>query len=72
LLVNRELTSPRLLVIRDNPVIRAADAKEVGVEDPAEETFCHPNHRNLKKRFAVVNTADSISCCTTQLGRQRC
>jgi hypothetical protein len=23
--------------------IRAADAKEVGVENPAEETYCHPN-----------------------------
>jgi len=23
--------------------IRAADAKEVGVKNPAEETFCHPN-----------------------------
>jgi len=23
--------------------IRAADAKEVGVGNPAEETYCHPN-----------------------------
>jgi hypothetical protein len=23
--------------------IRATDAKEVGVENPAEETCCHPN-----------------------------
>ena len=23
--------------------VRAADAKEVGVENPAEETCCHPN-----------------------------
>jgi hypothetical protein len=31
-------------------MIRAADAKEVGVEDPAEETFCHPN-QSLKEHF---------------------
>jgi hypothetical protein len=24
-------------------VVRATDAKEVGVENPAEETFCHSN-----------------------------
>ena len=24
-------------------MIRATDAKEVGVENPAEETYCHPN-----------------------------
>jgi hypothetical protein len=23
--------------------VRAADAKEVGVGNPAEETYCHPN-----------------------------
>jgi hypothetical protein len=27
--------------------IRAADAKEVGVGNPAEETCCHPNERNV-------------------------
>jgi hypothetical protein len=37
-------------------MIRAADAKEVGVEDPAEETFCHPNQWNDRSRCAVVNT----------------
>ena len=26
-----------------NKMIRATDAKEVGVENPAEETYCHPN-----------------------------
>jgi hypothetical protein len=25
--------------------VRAADAKEVGVGNPAEETFCHPNRK---------------------------
>jgi hypothetical protein len=27
--------------------IRAADAKEVGVGNPAEETFCYPNRNNV-------------------------
>src|ERR1700722_1311334 len=27
--------------------IRAADAKEVGVGNPAEETYCYPNNVNL-------------------------
>jgi hypothetical protein len=26
-------------------VIRATDAKEVGVENPSEETFCRPDQR---------------------------
>jgi hypothetical protein len=43
----------------NNLKIRATDAKEVGVKDPAEETFCHPN-RNLTKNFipdlALVNS----------------
>ena len=26
-----------------NKNVRAADAKEVGVGNPAEETYCHPN-----------------------------
>jgi hypothetical protein len=28
--------------------IRATDAKEVGVENPAEETCCHPNQNSSK------------------------
>ena len=27
-------------------IIRAADAKEVGVGNPAEETYCYPNKSN--------------------------
>jgi hypothetical protein len=27
-------------------VIRATDAKEVGVENPSEETFCRPDQEN--------------------------
>jgi hypothetical protein len=30
--------------------VRAADAKEVGVGNPAEETYCHPNTRNLRSQ----------------------
>ena len=33
--------------VNRNPkkVIRATDAKEVGVENPSEETFCRPNQK---------------------------
>jgi hypothetical protein len=30
--------------------IRAADAKEVGVGNPAEETCCHPNTKSLSAK----------------------
>lgn len=29
---------------KESKVTRAADAKEVGMGDPAEETYRHPNH----------------------------
>ncbi|MCX6903882.1 MAG: hypothetical protein NTW03_10495, partial [Verrucomicrobia bacterium] len=31
-------------------VIRATDAKEVGMENPAEETCCHPNQNRQRTR----------------------
>ena len=31
--------------VNGQKVIRATDAKEVGVENPSEETFCRPNQR---------------------------
>lgn len=34
-------------------LIRAADAKEVGVGDPAEETFCYPNKESLKPKSVL-------------------
>ena len=37
------------------PKIRAADAKEVGVGNPAEETCCHPNKLNVTFRQLFVN-----------------
>jgi hypothetical protein len=41
-------------------VIRATDAKEVGVENPSEETFCRPDQENwcpskLPKNLLNVN-----------------
>jgi hypothetical protein len=35
--------------------IRAADAKEVGVGNPAEETCCRPNQKKLPAGKTVVN-----------------
>ena len=35
---------------RMNYKIRAADAKEVGVGNPAEETYCYPNETMLQFR----------------------
>ena len=34
--------------------VRATDAKEVGVGNPAEETFCHPNVPVIAKGRATV------------------
>jgi hypothetical protein len=35
--------------------IRAADAKEVGVGNPAEETYCYPNQFNVTFEQLFVN-----------------
>ena len=35
--------------------IRAADAKEVGVGNPAEETYCYPNDQSVKF-FSFLST----------------
>jgi len=35
--------------------IRAADAKEVGVGNPAEETYCYPNIINVTFPRLFVN-----------------
>ena len=34
--------------LKTEGMIRAADAKEVGVGNPAEETYCHPNQNRFK------------------------
>jgi len=36
--------------------VRAADAKEGGVGNPAEETYCHPNNPNSMSPTVFVNT----------------
>jgi hypothetical protein len=37
--------------------IRAADAKEVGMGNPAEETYCHPNPKS--KVFIQISVTKS-------------
>ena len=37
--------------------IRAADAKEVGVGNPAEETYCHPN-KPMLVRYAHLSISE--------------
>ncbi len=39
--------------------VRVADAKEVGVGNPVEETFRHPDERILAKTLPAVKTAGS-------------
>jgi hypothetical protein len=39
----------------DERKIRAADAKEVGVGNPAEETCCYPNETNVTFLQLFVN-----------------
>jgi len=40
----RETCRKRQRVTRGTKAIRAAKAKEVGVQNPAEETYRYPNH----------------------------
>src|SRR5712671_6601350 len=44
-----------------NRKIRAADAKEVGVGNPAEETCCYPNKENSNESNGFVNGPFSFS-----------
>jgi len=41
----------------EEKVIRATDAKEVGVENPAEETFCYPNRILCRKHALTCQAA---------------
>jgi hypothetical protein len=43
-------------------LIRAADAKEVGVGNPAEETYHHPN-QNLWKKYDFGGKCQPLSLC---------
>ena len=47
-------------------MVRATDAKEVGVENPAEETFCHPNRSDFSKLRPFVNARDKLISVFTQ------
>lgn len=38
-----KLSDKRGIVVAEKKMIRAADAKEVGVGNPAEETYRYPN-----------------------------
>ncbi len=44
---------PVRLRVHQKKEIRATDAKEVGVENPAEETFRYPNQNLFRARRAV-------------------
>jgi hypothetical protein len=44
-----------LVLIEMTLKIRAADAKEVGVGNPAEETCCYPNKINVTSSQLFVN-----------------
>ena len=51
-----------LLRVKQNySKIRAADAKEVGVGNPAEETCCYPNKTNVTPGRLFVNILSSVS-----------
>jgi hypothetical protein len=52
----KKLGKRALSVKLNSKNIRAADAKEVGVGNPAEETYCYPNNANIPKSKSVVNT----------------
>ena len=41
--------------------VRAADAKEVGVGNPAEETYCHPNEPRVPQLRLFVNRSSQPS-----------
>ena len=45
--------------------IRAADAKEVGVGNPAEETYCYPNTAMLQVSDALSTTYGGVNAYTT-------
>jgi hypothetical protein len=51
---------------RMNYKIRAADAKEVGVGNPAEETCCYPNNAMLQLSNALSTTNGGVNIYTTR------
>ena len=71
----RESSTQRQVLVRefigsDKKKIRAADAKEVGVGNPAEETCCYPNISNVTFLKRIVNTfIMHIQCFSAFLGQ---
>jgi hypothetical protein len=49
----QQVSNQRSLVIDHSFNVRAADAKEVGVGNPAEETYCHPDNFIVFQPLAV-------------------
>jgi len=52
--------------------IRAADTKEVGVGNPAEETCCHPNNLNVTFLQRSVNKVREKACENTSYEDIQC
>jgi hypothetical protein len=42
--------------------VRVTDAKEVGVGNPAEETFCHPDTQIIAQGRAPVKLGRKSNC----------
>jgi hypothetical protein len=54
--------------------VRAADANEVGVGNPAEETYCHPNTISVRHRIAfcqLVIGDESVTILTIEAQHAR-
>lgn len=51
--------------------IRAADAKEVGVGNPAEETYCYPNVWILGESSFFVNLLTRLQILGVSSGKSR-
>jgi hypothetical protein len=58
---------PHITGVNPRPNVRAADAKEVGVGNPAEETYCRPNsitlcHLISRCQDIVLTFLNRLSC----------
>ena len=51
--------------------IRAADAKEVGVGNPAEETCCHPNEAILSRKPSLSTVIGGGAGCPLLCAKPR-
>ena len=62
-MVARQIVSRDFVTRREK--VRAADAKEVGVGNPAEETYCYPNNWIVKEDVTFCQHRNN-----TVLGRE--